>query len=79
MISRPADRFNEPSRLPKREINASDPRPGPFQRQFKCRESGPLCQMAGTQNITLKSTMQTGNRFAPRWAARKVDAKNVHA
>jgi hypothetical protein len=65
--------------LPKREINASDPGPGPFQRQFKCREIGPLCQMTGTQNITLKGAMQTGNRFAPRWAARKVDAKNVHA
>jgi hypothetical protein len=64
--------------LPKREINVSDPEPGPLQRQFKCREIGPLCQITGTQHITLKGAMQTGNRFAPRWAARKVDAKNVH-
>jgi hypothetical protein len=61
------------------KINAGDPRPGPLKRQLKCREIGPLFQITGTQNIPLKGTMQTGNRLEPPWAARKVDAKNVHA
>jgi hypothetical protein len=65
--------------LAKREINAGDPRPGSLQRQLKRREIGPLFQITSTQNITLKGTMQAADRLAQRWAARKVDSKNVHA
>ena len=75
----PADRFNKPSCLAKREINAGDPRPRPLQRQLKRREIGPLFQITGTENTSLKGTMQTADRLAPRWAAGKVDPKNVHA
>jgi hypothetical protein len=52
---------------------------GPGQRQLKRREIGPLFQITGTENTSLKGTMQTADRLAPRWAARKVDTKNVHA
>jgi hypothetical protein len=78
-IAWPADRLNKPSCLAKREVNASDPGPGALQGQLKWGEISPLFQITGTQNITLKGAMQTGNRFAPRWAACKVDAKNIHA
>ena len=45
----PADRFNKPSCLAKREINAGDPGPRPLQRQLKRREIGPLFQITGTE------------------------------
>jgi hypothetical protein len=69
----PADRFNEPSRLAKWEINSGDPGPRPLQRQLKRREIGPLFSITGTQNTTLKDTMHAADRLAQRWSARKVD------